>query len=133
MNKYEQQAQAFLDKHGLTFKATYDRFGRYFADDTESRSIFLLTLTERRTRRSYSTRFGASIVMTRENTVPTAYDLLACVTKSDPGTFEDFCGEYGYDTDSRSAEKTYKSVRRDWHRIERFFSAEQIDELQEIN
>lgn len=41
---------------------------------------------------------------------PTEYDVLACLTKNEVGTFENFCSEFGYDTDSRTAKKTYKAV-----------------------
>ena len=40
----------------------------------------------------------------RANKIPDAYSLFACMQKYDPGTFEDFCGDFGYDTDSRRAE-----------------------------
>ncbi len=30
---------------------------------------------------------------------PTAYDILACLTKYEVGTFDDFCSNFGYDTD----------------------------------
>ena len=65
--------------------------------------------------------------------LPTAYDVLACLTKYDPGTFDEFCSEYGYNTDSRQAFKTYKAVVREWKNIEKLFSPEQIEALQEIN
>ena len=68
-----------------------------------------------------------------KNTPPTSYDVLASVTKYEVGTFDDFCSEYGYDTDSRKALKTYKAVLREWKNIEKLFTAEQIEELQEIN
>ncbi len=64
---------------------------------------------------------------------PTAYSILACLTKSDPDTFENFCSEFCYDTDSRKAFKTYKAVKREWKNIERLFTPEQIEQLQEIN
>ena len=32
---------------------------------------------------------------------PTAYDILSCLTKHDPGLHEDFCSEYGYDTEGK--------------------------------
>lgn len=64
---------------------------------------------------------------------PTACDLLACLTKSNPGTFDNFCDEYGYDNDSRSAERTYNAVVQEWLKVSSFFTAEEIDELQEIN
>jgi hypothetical protein len=64
---------------------------------------------------------------------PTPYDVLACLTKYDPGTFEDFCGEFGYDTDSRKAYKTYKAVKREWENVAILFNDEQLDMLREIN
>lgn len=64
---------------------------------------------------------------------PTPYDVLACVTKYDPGTFEDFCSEFGYDTDSKRAEKTYKAVCDEWLNICKLFTDAEIEQLQEIN
>ena len=49
---------------------------------------------------------------------------MSCITKADPGTFEDFCSEFGYDTDSRQAEKTYKAVKREWEKVARVFGSE---------
>lgn len=65
--------------------------------------------------------------------VPTAYDLLACIENNDPGTFEDFCSNFGYDTDSRRAEAAYKAVQQQWRDVERFFTAEELAEAQEIS
>lgn len=64
---------------------------------------------------------------------PTAYDVLASLTKYDPGTFEDFCGEYGYDTDSKKAEKTYNAVKDEFLNLSRLFTDAEIEQLQEIN
>jgi len=64
---------------------------------------------------------------------PTAYAVLAALTKSDPGSFEDFCFEYGYDTDSRRAEKTYKAVVDEYNNLTRLFSYEELQEMQEIS
>jgi hypothetical protein len=62
---------------------------------------------------------------------PTMYDVLSCLTKNDPGTFEDFCSDYGYDSDSRKAERTYHLVVEEWNNVDDLFS-DIIDELQEI-
>lgn len=62
---------------------------------------------------------------------PTAYDVLASITKYDPDTFESFCSEFGYDEDSRTAERTYKAVVKEWNAVERLFS-DCLEELQEI-
>ena len=64
---------------------------------------------------------------------PTAYDVLACLTKNDPGTFEDFCSEFGYDEDSRKAEKIYNAVLDEWKNVCALFTDEEIEQLQEIN
>ena len=64
---------------------------------------------------------------------PTAYDILACLTKYDPGTFKNFCSEYGYNEDSRTAEKVYFAVQEEYTQLARLFTAEQMEELQEIN
>lgn len=64
---------------------------------------------------------------------PDAYSVLACLTKYDVGTFEDFCGEFGYDTDSRKAKKTYKAVREEYLNVCALFSHDEIELLQEIN
>jgi len=63
---------------------------------------------------------------------PTAYSVLACLTKYDPGSFENFCSEYGYDADSRRAEKTYKAVVDEYNNVSRLFSDEELQEMQEI-
>lgn len=63
---------------------------------------------------------------------PSAYDILATLTKSDPGTFEDFCWNFGYSTDSKEAEKTFHAVDKEWHEVSRLFN-DCLEELQEIN
>jgi hypothetical protein len=64
---------------------------------------------------------------------PTAYDVLSCLTSYEVGGFEDFCGEYGYDEDSRNAEKVYKAVLNEWKNVAMLWNDEEIEKLQEIN
>lgn len=64
---------------------------------------------------------------------PSAYDVLACLTHYDPGTFADFCGDFGYDTDSTKAERVYFAVQQEWEGLRRLFTTEQLEQLQEIN
>ncbi len=70
-----------------------------------------------------------SILQTK--TAPSLYSVLACLTKRDPGPFEDFCADYGYDTDSRAAEKTWYAVREEGRAVEALFS-DCLEELEEI-
>jgi len=128
-NEYDIQAETFLKKHGIKFHASYITHDSMDWDDKNTtRDIWRLSLT--RGRKRYSTRFGQSIAECGKE--PRAYSLLTCITKNDPGTLSDFCSEFGYDTDSRRAEKTYKAVLKDWKRVEAFFSPEEIAELQEV-
>lgn len=63
---------------------------------------------------------------------PTLYDILTCLTKYDVGTFENFCSEFGYDEDSRKAEKTYNAVVKEYESMCRLFSDEELEVLQLI-
>lgn len=67
----------------------------------------------------------------RTKKAPTMYDILACLTKSDPGSFKDFCADYGYDEDSRKAFEVYVSVQKEWEQVNNLFH-DVLDELKEI-
>lgn len=64
--------------------------------------------------------------------MPTAYDVLACLQKYDVGTFEDFCGDYGYDNDSIKSLKTYKAVKKEYENVIKMFG-DVMNELEEFN
>ena len=54
---------------------------------------------------------------------PTAEDVLQSLlsdASSADESFEDWCGEYGYDTDSRKAERTYDQVREHTAKLRAF-------------
>lgn len=59
---------------------------------------------------------------------PTKYDVLACLTKGDPGSFEDFCDEFG----SKAAKRVYEAVKKEWLNVCRIWNDSEIEELQEI-
>jgi hypothetical protein len=126
---YTEQANDFMVKVGATMKIDYLKNAYHFDGDKETRDIYRITL--KREGRRYSFNFGQSIANSRTNTAPTAYDVLTCLTKYDPGTFENFCGDFGYDEDSRRAEKVYKAVLKEWAGVERLFG-DVIEELVEI-
>ena len=64
---------------------------------------------------------------------PDAYTILACMTKYDPGDFENFCSEYGYDTDSKKAEKTYNAVLQEWINMQRIFTNDELEAMSKIS
>lgn len=63
---------------------------------------------------------------------PSEYSVLACLTKFDPGSFEDFCSEYGYDSDGKTADRVYADVKEEWLNVCRIWSDSEIEELCEI-
>jgi hypothetical protein len=62
-----------------------------------------------------------------------AYDLLACITKYDPGTFKGFCEDFGYSDDSMKAFDVYRAVQEEYSKMRRFFTSAELEEMQEIN
>ena len=130
-NDYQKQADDFLKETGTTFKAKFYKHDKYFADDKERRDIYKITL-RRENFGSYTFTFGQSIVDSQKSIAPTAYDVLSVIQKCDVGSFENFCGDFSCEIDSRKAEKTYKAVQKEYENIDRLFS-DVIEQLQEIN
>jgi hypothetical protein len=128
MSQYTEQAEKFMKDTKTTMKAVLADHAPYFDDDKNVWDIWRVTL--RRHGKSFSFRFGQSIATLGQDLTP--YDVLACLTKYDPGTFENFCGDFGYDTDSKKAEKTYKAVVKEWQGVKRLFGdvLERLSELQ---
>lgn len=65
------------------------------------------------------------------NRKPSAYDVLACLVKSAPGSFENFCSEYGYDSDSIKACNIWRECWTEFEGVQRVFGGA-LDQLQEI-
>lgn len=65
--------------------------------------------------------------------LPSAYDVLACLTKYEVGSFENFCSEFGCDTDSRKAEKIYNAVAKEYMGLCSLYNDEEMVLLQEIS
>ena len=128
MTNYTEQAKKFAQKHGIRLSFIGDPIYKiHFAGDKEQRYVFRCKLT--RNGKSYTFDFGQSIKSGAEE--PTIYDVLRCLQKSDVGDFENFCSEFGYDEDSRTAERTYKAVCKEFAAVDRLFS-DIIEELQGI-
>jgi hypothetical protein len=182
MTDYTKQAQDFIEKHGLEFRAVLigsdcpafcgdadkqhemnkvDTFPRkshihgkhyrctfsrkdkgHFAVDfwnsyADEEHNWLLSNRYPRWDLQYMnaemSRKVKAVLNDKKKRVPVAYDVLACITKNDPGTFDNFCGDFGYDTDSRKAETVYQALQKEWRNVQRFFTAEELTELQEIS
>jgi hypothetical protein len=63
---------------------------------------------------------------------PSSYSILACLTTYDVGTLEDFCSEFGYDSDSKTADRVYAAVCEEYLNVCRIWNDSEIEELCEI-
>lgn len=64
---------------------------------------------------------------------PSEYDILTCLTKYDPGTFENFCSDYGYDDDSIIALEIYEELKEEYQGLAMVFNDEELCLLSEVN
>lgn len=130
--RYEEAADLAAKGLGFSIESTFLKHGKHFIDDKENRDIYKVKI--KRGRRSFTVEFGQSLNNSMKNRVrPTYYDILACLQKYDIGSFDDFCSNFGYDTDSRRAERTYKAVCKEYNNMARLFNDEELEILALIN
>lgn len=67
---------------------------------------------------------------------PTPYDILACLTKYEPGSMEDFFSEFGFEIncaqDMFDFFETYNACVKEYNDLCRIFTEEQMEKLREI-
>lgn len=133
-NEYQLQALIFQIKYKVGFKTVWLRYEKHFEDDKKPRHIFKVTLS--RNGKRFSFNFGQSIADDAKH--PDLYSVLACLTKYDVGTFENFCSDFGYELynenytgKNKSSIKIYKAVCKEFQNVEKLFG-DCLDELQEI-
>ena len=137
-NDYDKQADNFLKENGITFRAVLkDTKAPAWANEDGKPHPFghhyRVTLAKGLKRLSFDF-FGSA--HDKEHGVKTerAYSVLACISNdcTCPETFEDFCADYGYDTDSRTAYRTFKRCAAFGKRLRAFFTEKEIAALHEI-
>jgi hypothetical protein len=140
---YDAQASRFLSDHGITFaveRSVNQTQCPQWCDPKEPHhshgDVYVVTLTGRRGRHRRTIQFPywASLRAKEEGLPPSAYDVLASLSGDSecPDTFEEFCTEYGYDTDSRQAEAVFNRCRPFALRLRAFFSPDELAALREI-
>ena len=153
MDEYIKQATDFLQKTYSKMKIEYVGLAvNKEWKEKEKRCLYEITLTSprgsmtfdfwdsiRNTRirtrpfDAYNVQANKELAAKKKAAVPSVYDVLACLQKCDPGTFENFCSDYGYDEDSRTAIRVYLAVQNEYTQLTRLFTPEQMEELAEIN
>ena len=127
---YQKQALDFLKEADALCKIEF--IGKMINDawkETKPRNCYQVTLST--PNGSYSFKFWDSLYNTeaRCKLKPKEYDVLSCLTAYDVGGFSDFCADFGYDTDSISAFKTYISVQEEYHNLNKIFTKDQLEQL----
>ena len=138
MSEYEIQANEFLKK--AETKMTISRTGEihgfpFDPHDTLWHYKYQITLT--RHHKQYRFTFYDSHHNWLNNKRPSRYDVLACVEKYDPDTFDSFVSEYGYkiegNGDYKRVRKVYEACSKQYQRLLDLFGVELMEELREIN
>lgn len=144
---YEKQAEEFLKKHNIQFNQIECGVTRTVVNGRVYPQLqYFCVLTDYHQGGKYiAIKFTTSVLNTeelqkfrktdelRKHHGVSAYGFLACITKNDPGTFKEFCQEFGYDEDSIKTLNIYKDVLAEWEQVKNFFTETELQELQEIN
>lgn len=109
--------QDFIGNTAIRASVRYADSNPNMPDMGAGATHWLVTL--RSGRFSMRVPFSQGSAYTKE---PTAADVLDCLASDAAGfenaqSFEDWCAEYGYDTDSRKAFRTYSTIRRQANKL----------------
>lgn len=138
MSEYNKMANDFLKSTKTRMKVSYEGVSFPDWDDNEAHDIYKVTFY--RDGRQATFRFYDSINNTKANSTTDAeereeqfeaYDILACLTKYDTGTFDEFCREFGYNNDSISAIRTYNNCKKEYRKVYKLWH-DVMEQLQEI-
>lgn len=154
--KLHLNTKAWLEQTDSKLRITFDRTGPYFDDDEQERDVYLIELS--RGVRAYRLYYGQSVACSArwrwesdwattkyefgpvrpaqgnyqpniDRRQPSAASVLLCVQTHSPSTFEDFCEEYGYDTDSRNAEKIWRACADQYLALSAMYSPDELEAL----
>ena len=134
MNEYVKQAKDFLENCNATMTITYlcEDTNKFWRDNIY-RNVYRASI--KTPLGIMSVKFWDSAYNTKNDIKPTEYDILACLQKYELGSFEDFASEFGYDVDADNkweVKEIYKAARREYEKVKRCFTAEQIEAMCEI-
>ena len=137
MDDYQKKAKDFLKSCGATMKIEQEDVVDRFPNEAHASGLrWKYRVTIRRDGRRWTFPFYGSINDYNAGSDPSEYDVLACIQKYDPGSFENFVSEYGYDRETLSEYprimRIYKAVKREYANVVRMFG-DVMDVLYEIN
>jgi hypothetical protein len=124
-----QSLKKFIRENHIRMTAEWADENPHMADPMPGASHYKCKL--KHGRRSMTVFFSMGSAHTGE---PEPADVLDCLASDASGaenasSFEDWCSEYGYDTDSRKAEKTYRIIERQAEKLKNLLGGELYNEL----
>lgn len=142
-SSYDYEARVIAGLNGLEMRAVYVRTARVPEwEDGMQHDHFIVMFDRvrymengrRAVSGSMEIRFHGSAkeAETGLHKTPSMYTVLSCIQKYDPGTLENFCGEFGYDTDSKRADATYLAVKKEYEEFSALFPEGIPEEILDI-
>jgi len=121
MNVESERLAGLAHELGITMSAKYE--GRHVDDSDWEHDKWVVTL--HRGKKSLKTKFhqGTGHAMAAPS-LPTVLSSLVSDADAGSESFEDFCGSFGYDEDSRKAEKIWKACKKIAPQIKRFLGSD---------
>lgn len=120
----------FITEQGITATATPQENNPNRQDDSQPLRHYLMTL--QRGHNALEVSFSVGLGWLR---APTAEDVLACLAsdaagvENAAGNFAEWCDEYGYDEDSRKAERIFHTCERQAEELKAFLGKQLYEEL----
>jgi hypothetical protein len=120
----------FIAQHGITATAERAERNPNMDDDKHPMDHWRVRLARPGKRLTVYFSMGTG----HHGKAPEAADVLDCLASDAAGfenarSFEEWCDEYGYDTDSRKAHRTFKVIERQAQRLEKFIGADEYQAL----
>lgn len=123
--------QEFITAHEITATATQADSNPNMSDMPEGSRHWSVLLSRADTDTKMIVKFSQGPAHTEP---PTATDVLDCLA-SDAASWENapnfdvWASEYGYDTDSRKAKRTFNAVKKQSQKLKAFLSPDQYNDL----
>jgi hypothetical protein len=126
-----QTLEQFISKAGLEFDCKPTNANPHMSDMPHGSSHWLCTIRNADGNGEMVVPFSQGPGLEK---MPTLADVLDCLASDAAGfqnaaSFEDWASEYGYDTDSRKAEKIYKAVSQQSSDLELILGSGLYEEL----
>jgi len=154
--KLRLNTKTWLEQTNSKLRITFEKTAPFFDGEEQDRDIYSVELC--RGGGAYQFQFGQSVACSArwrrasdwsttkyafgpvrpihgnykpnvDRRQPSAGSVLPCLQTRSPSTFEDFCAEYGYDTDSRKAEKIWRACADQYLALSAMYSPDELEAL----